>query len=718
MALHYRRQQRAGLTVRADRIEPRLGPVPRAARSDVFDTGRKTFVDCAHVRVERLDTRPVLFSKVFKEFEDGAGRRYDYRYWAERENFFLREFLKKQSEFTHVVQARHLISEDEAAKQVLTCDAGITIADWLRVKARYSDTATLAHPFQRADAFLRLVRACLLALKEIHEHRIVHCDIKEDNICIPYAPWPLPADGTIRLEFEKLKLIDFAFSIAHAIPLTQILVIDPAERLPYQSDLLVSALRADRASGCPNAVQQLDYRVDLFSLGCLAEKIGAAGFHAPRAAGAGVLEGIAALVRKLKACDGAPAGPLPHAALIAETDRLLAAVGACEPVDLTVEGEWTAEEMAQGRGAGRRTPMTPVALPVPTPLCVPEARGPRRRRLSAVSETLVYVLTPLVAAVAVFLHLGGQIDWSRGLHAVERITAVPMEYFRAASEAPPPAASPERVATAPHAASSERIVSLLKSDDDAVFEKAARDLGRLMTSDPPGARAAAESVAAEYAGTLGGAGSPAARSRALARLTRLAQAGNPFAARRVAAFEKDYDGAKERMARSPWWMRGEGPQPDGAARWLEDGALLAEQGDRPAMLDRAYAIGHGRALGRDRAAAVEAYLQVMARADGGDETAKRIRHSAMRGLLSVLNAIVEQKDRDAGRRVLPALEARGGFAAAGVHYYLGLMNECVAQPANLEGARQWYRKAAADPAWKSTADDKTRVIGTWCPGSA
>src|SRR6185369_5942025 len=107
------------------RIEPRLDAPPPGA-SEVFDSGRKTVVDCAHVRVERLDTHPVLFSKVFKEFEDRQGQKYDYRYWAERENYFLREFLKKQSEFTHVVQARHLISENEAAKQVLTCDAGIT----------------------------------------------------------------------------------------------------------------------------------------------------------------------------------------------------------------------------------------------------------------------------------------------------------------------------------------------------------------------------------------------------------------------------------------------------------------------------------------------------------------------------------------------------------------------------------------------------------------
>src|SRR5689334_19010470 len=249
MAIIHRRSPRRAAAAE-ERIEPRLGPPPRGASSEVFDTGRKTIIDCDHVKVERLDTRPVLYSKVFKEFEDARGRRYDYRYWAERENFFLREFLKKQSVFTHVVQARHLISENEAAKQVLTCDAGITIADWLRVKSRYADTATLSHPFQRADAFLRMLRACLVALKQIHGQRIVHCDIKEDNICIPYAPQPFPGSGRqIRLEYENLKLIDFAFAVAHSIPLTQILVINPDERVPYQSELLVSALRADRRSG-------------------------------------------------------------------------------------------------------------------------------------------------------------------------------------------------------------------------------------------------------------------------------------------------------------------------------------------------------------------------------------------------------------------------------------------------------------------------------------
>jgi hypothetical protein len=136
-------------------IEPHLGPDLSGAKSAVFDSGKE---DDHRLRARARRAPRDLSGAVLQGLQGIRGPdRPQVRlpYWAERENFFLREFLKRQTEFTHVVQARHLISENEAAKQVLTRDAGITIADWLRVKPRYADTATLSHPFQRSDAFLR-----------------------------------------------------------------------------------------------------------------------------------------------------------------------------------------------------------------------------------------------------------------------------------------------------------------------------------------------------------------------------------------------------------------------------------------------------------------------------------------------------------------------------------------------------------------------------------
>ena len=396
----------------------------RGAKSEVFDTGRKTIIDCAHVRVERLDTRPVLFSKVFKEFEDGKGRKYDYRYWAERENFFLREFLKKQSEFTHVVQARHLISENEAAKQVLTCDAGITIADWLRVKAalrRHRDAEpSVPAPGRVPAADSRLPggaegdpRASHRSLR--HQGRQHLHPVRAQSVS-------RTRDGRIHLEFEKLKLIDFAFSIAHAIPLTQILVIDPAERLPYQSELLISALRADRRSGSPNAVQQLDYRVDLFSLGYMAEKISAAGLASPPGSGdARVLEGVRALVQKAeglrsrlprRAARSPPRRPDRRDRPPARRRRARLP----RPWNSRWTGSGRRRKWRRDAARAARHPLTPVALPLPTPVSAPARACPAPvGRLSGIGAALLYGLAPFVAASGVFLYLGGGHDGPRWL---------------------------------------------------------------------------------------------------------------------------------------------------------------------------------------------------------------------------------------------------------------------------------------------------------------
>jgi TPR repeat protein len=703
MALEYLMRRNRDEGEIEHRVEPRLGPAPAAPASEVFDTGHRTIIDCAHVRVERLDTQPVLYSKVFKEFEDRAGQTYDYRYWSERENFFLREFLQKQNQFVHVVQPRHLISENDAAKQVLTRDAGVTVANWLRVKARYADTGTLSHPFQRSDAFLQLLRACLVALKEIHSHRIVHCDIKEDNICIPYLPYPFASDRQpVRLEFGQLKLIDFAFSIAHAMPLSQILVIDPDERLPYQSARLIAALREDRLSGCPNAVQCLDYGVDLFSLGHMAEKISAAGLDSPgRAGDERALEDIPRLVRKLKAYDTEPAeGPLPHDGMIAEIDRMLAvSAGPSASLAFSVDGEWSAEEMARSGGTVRQTPSTPVALPAPTAVSPAFAQPAQRPRGAPGARTslLVVLAFAVVAGAAALYQDARDVLAPRG--------GVPLAQKPAS--AVPAVAVPDP---------GKRIAALLRSDEEREFQSAFGELARLMADNPLAAAAITELAAAEYGEALASSAARTARARAMNRLVWMTRAGDGAAARRIAAFEKNYDSVKQLVARSAWWTRGEEPRPEAAVRWMEDGELLAQYGDRPAMLDLAFALAHGRGSKQDRLASAETYLKAIDRSTGGDAASARIRQAALRGLASLLNSIVEQKDQGSARSVLPVIRAKADAGAADLQYFSGLLSECALQPADLASARLWYRRAAADPGWKRIAQQKARAIGRWCPG--
>lgn len=677
--------------------------------SEIFDSGAKTIVDCAHVKVERLSTVPALFSKVFKEVEDPQGQRYDYRYWAERENFFLREFLKRKNEFTRVVQPRHLISENEAAKQVLTCDAGITIANWLRVRPRYADGRVLSHPFQRVDAYLQLLRACLTALKQIHQHRIVHCDIKEDNICVPYAPYPYSNNGqNISIDFAELKLIDFAFSVSHAMPLTQILIINPDDQAPYQSPRLIAALNEDRLSGAPNAVQQLDYRVDFFSLGYMAGKILDSGLVCPPGADSiAIVDGVQALVERLRDPDAAAEDAPPHDALLAQVDHLIQlCAGHTAPAEFTVAGEWSAEEIRKGSHGPRKTPLTPVAPPVPTPVAIPlsniprtPARRPRPRLMPSRLAMGILLGTILSLGVAV----AGNFNFLRSLSALTGSVL--------GSQAPSPAPAQDKVAIAV-----ARLGKQLRTDDDKTFQGAAVELAKLVASGRPAAKSLASAVADENGDTLESQSARAVRERAWNRLKWMSGAGIGAATARVTAFEKSYDDAKQKISASPWWTRGEGPLPDEAARWMDNGAILAAGGDRPAMLDQAFAEGHGRAVEQNRAQAVESYLKIIARAEASDEVSGRIRLAAGHGLAAMLNAVVEQKDQAAAKTLQPVLEAKASAGAADMQYYLGLIDECVAQPADVAAAKRWYQQAETDPNWKQIAEKKLAVVGRWCPG--
>jgi TPR repeat protein len=287
--------------------------------------------------------------------------------------------------------------------------------------------------------------------------------------------------------------------------------------------------------------------------------------------------------------------------------------------------------------------------------------------------------------------------------------------------AKPPAAAAAAVAAATKAAPApdprKRIAALLRSEEERDFQSAFAELAQLMESDRPAAAALTESVAAEYGDTLASASSRPARTRAMNRLVWMTRAGDNSAALRLASFEKGYDGVKQSVARSEWWSLGRGERPGEAARWMEDGELLAQHGDRPAMLDMAFALAHGRGAKRDRLAVLQVYLKVIDRSPQDDASSAQIRRAAVRGLASLLNSIVEQKDEAAARSVLPVLEPRAEDGAADLQYFSGLINECALNPADLAAARAWYRKAAAASDWKLLAQGKEGTLGKWCPPS-
>ncbi|MFM8333756.1 MAG: hypothetical protein ACKN9T_18935 [Candidatus Methylumidiphilus sp.] len=300
-----------------------------AALYNPFDLGNAVIRDLPHVLVTRQapeEHSRCTYRKQFKaEGLNGAD------YWIQRETRFLNYFAT--AKLRHVVEYAELKRLGDGivtpvVSLLATFDAGVTIENWLRIQPRYANGMVDAHPFARVGLFLLLIRACLIALREIHALGIVHCDIKPDNICLPYTPYPFnpETDGFIRIDFEHIRIIDFAFSVNPAWPLEHNLPILPTA--PYQSELLKAALRKDRAAtGKPGvAAQQLDWRADFGSLSHMLKEILDTGLMpATGAAGRAAYEGAHRITAKIDSLgNGRPSKhrQLPHDGLIAEIDTL------------------------------------------------------------------------------------------------------------------------------------------------------------------------------------------------------------------------------------------------------------------------------------------------------------------------------------------------------------------------------------------------------------
>jgi hypothetical protein len=367
-------------------------------------------------------------------------------------------------------------------------------------------------------------------------------------------------------------------------------------------------------------------------------------------------------------------------------------------------------------GPRRKTPLTPVAPPPPTPIGLPrppsitQAPRPRARRVGAGAAG---VLADTLLAAAAEL-------WRQS--SPERVSSGSPVAGHAGDTAPLVVATPP-VATPPVATQRETTRSVtngtqaawtqLRGDDDGQFQAG---FDYIANTGDAGDDVRLAALAMQYGGTLDSHADQQLRAKALRRLQYMAKAGNVAAQKRVTGFEQGYDTAKQQVAITQWWLHGSGEPPAAAPRWLADGALLAQGGDRPAMLDLAFAKGHGRAVPADRASSIETYLEVMARSTAGDALSQRIHQSAARGLAAMLDVIVRQKDAAAAARMRERLAAQA-TGAPDLEYYLGLISECVARPADLDAARQWFQRAAEDPAWRGAAEDRSRHLGQGCPAA-
>ncbi|MCP5175380.1 MAG: SEL1-like repeat protein [Moraxellaceae bacterium] len=249
-------------------------------------------------------------------------------YWIAREKNIL--MLLKRT--PHVVRLRKEEKNNESYQTIKTKDAGISLAHWLRTKPRLADSdTTLNHPFVHAHSFLQLAKGALNALKEIHEAGVIHSQLRPDNLCIPYNPYPYHFDTSLNLDYSKITLIDFMFAVSNTLKLSRFLPVTISSTPSTQSTLIKHALKADQEKRQADVIQRIDYSVDLYALGFILQQIFQQDLIYPQGLEAELSMGIHRVITQLLSYDeGIPDNIkvrylhlLPHKDYLLEVEQLL-----------------------------------------------------------------------------------------------------------------------------------------------------------------------------------------------------------------------------------------------------------------------------------------------------------------------------------------------------------------------------------------------------------
>lgn len=288
------------------------------------------------VRFETLSTGAMVYVKQFKQqATDGSGMPFA-EYWPERENSLLTRLQDASAK--HAVQVETV---SRAENIIRTYDAGVSLSNLLRFPVTFAQEPTNStHPFFSTTEFLKLLRGIIVALDEIHRVNIIHADLNAGNICVKVIE-----DETgqyCHIDYSRIQLIDFAFSLSRELPLKHILPID-TNKATYMAPLYLKALARDVQAardrnwqgGCKNVEREMHPYMDFFSLGVLAQDLYDRGVRPSNGIRASELEKIVTDLSRFFG-DGKPGLPdrflmlfrgRPEERILSRIDKLLARAG-------------------------------------------------------------------------------------------------------------------------------------------------------------------------------------------------------------------------------------------------------------------------------------------------------------------------------------------------------------------------------------------------------
>jgi hypothetical protein len=232
------------------------------------------------IRHKSNGDKPAYFQKTMKG---------DFSYWIEHENTILSNIAKNFPETKAVKLIKQITDINNREESVITESAGLDIFTWYYAPIEIENEQRYSNIFFHPILFLNFLKESIYTLYTVNKIGISHCDLKNDQFCIPYKKIKSTENNMlVEIDFSNIKLIDFGFSFWEkrtAIDSTQRIVIATNRNglkneidkiIDYRSDLLIDTIRKynnsydqeklehDRA-----ILKKINYSVDLFSFGYL-----------------------------------------------------------------------------------------------------------------------------------------------------------------------------------------------------------------------------------------------------------------------------------------------------------------------------------------------------------------------------------------------------------------------------------------------------------------